>query len=332
MATRHQHERRMVAGLFHNAPDAERAVRTLRGVGFDKDAIGLATRDPAQREWLDQRTGMDVEASGAKAAQSGARGLLDTIASWFSPDSSGRLTNVLTDQGFSPDAAQRIEDGFQAGMILVTVRAGERAEEARAILRSAAAEVGEPAPTAMPGTATPGTATPSTPESARRELADLTEAERLELRAEELEVQKRQREAGEVRVRKEVVSEERTIDVPVTREELVIERRPAGEQAAASGEIREGEELRIPLMEEEVIVQKRPVVREEVSLGKREVAGTERVADTVRHEELRVESQGDVTTRTTGMPGQRPAYSGRERRRRTDANYRGPERRVAAAP
>jgi uncharacterized protein (TIGR02271 family) len=127
-----------------------------------------------------------------------------------------------------------------------------------------------------------------------------------------------------------VVSEERTVDVPVTREELVIERRPAGEQAAASGEIREGEELRIPLMEEEVIVQKRPVVREEVAIGKREVASTERVAETVRHEELRVGSEGDVNI-TTGTPGARPAYSGPERRRRTDVSYSGPERRVAAA-
>lgn len=325
MAAQHQHERRMAAGLFLNAPDAERAVRTLRGVGFDKNDIGLAARDPAQRELLDRRTGIDVEESGAKAAQSGARGVLETVASWFSPDSSGRLTNVLTEQGFSSNAAQRIEEGFQAGMILVTVRAGDRADEARAILRTAAVEMGEPAPTTTSGTATPGAA-----EVARGERADLTEAQRLELRAEELEVQKRQREAGEVRVRKEVVSEERTVDVPVTREELVIERRPAGEPAAASGEIREGEELRIPLMEEEVIVQKRPVVREEVAIGKREVTGTERVAETVRHEELRVGSEGDVNI-TTGTPGARPAYSGQERRRRADPNYRGPERRVAAA-
>jgi stress response protein YsnF len=284
MATQHQHERRMVAGLFHNAPDAERAVRALQVALFDKDAIGLAARDPAQRELLDQRTGLEVEESGAKAAEGGARGILETIASWFNPDSSGRLTNVLTDQGFSPNAAQRIEDGFQAGMILVTVRAGDRADEALAILRSAAAELGEPAPTGTTAGTTGTTGTTGMAEATRRDLADLTEAQRLELRAEELEVQKRQREAGEVRVRKEV------------------------------------------------IVQKRPVVREEVSRGKREVVGTERVAETVRHEELRVESEGDVNMRTTGTPGQRPAYTGPERRRRRDVSYSGPERRVAAAP
>jgi Heat induced stress protein YflT/Domain of unknown function (DUF2382) len=215
MAAQHQHERRMVAGLFHNAPDAERAVHALQAARFDKDAIGLAAREPAQRELLDQRTGMDVEESGAKAAEGGARGFLETITSWLSPDSSGRLANILTDQGFSPNAAQRIEDGFQAGMILVTVRAGDGVDEALAILRTAAVEVGEPVPT---GT-TAGTT--GMAEATRRDLADLTEAKRLELRAEELEVRKRQREAGEVRVRKEAVSEERPGDLPVTREELV---------------------------------------------------------------------------------------------------------------
>jgi hypothetical protein len=47
---------------------------------------------------------------------------------------------------------------------------------------------------------------------------------------------------------------------------------------------------------------------------------------------LRVGSEGDVKMRTTGTPGQRPAYTGRERRRRTDASYSGPERRLAPSP
>ena len=46
------------------------------------------------------------------------------------------------------------------------------------------------------------------------------------------------------------------------REEVVIERRPAG-GAAVLG-IKEGEEIRIPVTEEEVTVEKRPVAKEEV--------------------------------------------------------------------
>ncbi len=71
------------------------------------------------------------------------------------------------------------------------------------------------------------------------------------------------------------------------------------------------------------------MVREEVSVGKRKVQDTERVSETVRREELQVGSEGDVNMQTSGTPGRRPAYSGRERRRRTDASYSGPERRVA---
>ncbi|HYG68820.1 MAG TPA: YsnF/AvaK domain-containing protein, partial [Anaeromyxobacteraceae bacterium] len=50
---------------------------------------------------------------------------------------------------------------------------------------------------------------------------------RVPLHEEELTAEKRTREAGEVRVRKEVVTEHRTVDVPVTREEVHVERVPA---------------------------------------------------------------------------------------------------------
>ena len=47
----------------------------------------------------------------------------------------------------------------------------------------------------------------------------------LRLREEELEARRRTVEAGEVEIRKEVVTETRTVEVPVRREQLVIERR-----------------------------------------------------------------------------------------------------------
>ncbi|MGZ3353251.1 MAG: DUF2382 domain-containing protein, partial [Isosphaeraceae bacterium] len=50
------------------------------------------------------------------------------------------------------------------------------------------------------------------------------EAARLQLREEQLHVRKHLMAAGEVRVRKEVRTEHRTIEVPVSREEIVIER------------------------------------------------------------------------------------------------------------
>jgi stress response protein YsnF len=71
-------------------------------------------------------------------------------------------------------------------------------------------------------------------------------------------------------------------------------------------------------MEEEVRVEKTPVVREEVSLKKRQVQDTERVSETVRREEARIDQSGSGE-----------AWRGNERRYRHDASYSGPERRMA---
>src|SRR5512135_861925 len=114
----------------------------------------------------------------------------------------------------------------------------------------------------------------------------------IQLHAEELHAHKQLVAAGEVRVRKEVVTEHRTIEVPVQREEMVIERHaPTGEPV---------EEIRIPVSEEQVTVEKRPVVKEVVTVGKRVVEGTERVGGEVRKEVVRVEREGDVDIHGNG--------------------------------
>ena len=96
----------------------------------------------------------------------------------------------------------------------------------------------------------------------RYESARTAEGARIEVREEELQAHKQLVEAGEVRVRKEVVTEHRTLEVPVQREEVVIERyAPTGEHV---------EEIRIPVSEEQVTVEKRPDVKEEVTVGKRD--------------------------------------------------------------
>jgi len=98
---------------------------------------------------------------------------------------------------------------------------------------------------------------------------------------------------GEVNVRKEVVTEQKSIQVPVTREEVVIERHPVSGRGSAS-DIRAGEEIRIPVSEEKVRVSKDTVVKEEVSVGKRKVTDTETVSGAVRKEEVKVTTDGTV--------------------------------------
>jgi uncharacterized protein (TIGR02271 family) len=123
--------------------------------------------------------------------------------------------------------------------------------------------------------------------------------ERVQLFGEVLRVHKERISRGEVRVRKDVVTENQTIEVPVTREELVLERVAfAPNTPASSADIGRSQEIRVPLSEDSVRVEKQPVVREEVMVGKREVSDVARVGDQVRHEELRVDSEVDTPKRT----------------------------------
>jgi uncharacterized protein (TIGR02271 family) len=116
----------------------------------------------------------------------------------------------------------------------------------------------------------------------------------LQLREEELQARKQTVETGKVRIGKEVVSEQQTLDVPVTREEVTIDRRPVA-RTPADGSIGESNEtIRVPVHEEQVSVEKRAVVTEELEIGKRKVQETKQVSGTVRREEARIENQGDI--------------------------------------
>ena len=115
----------------------------------------------------------------------------------------------------------------------------------------------------------------------------------IELHAEKLNVGKESVRTGDVKVRKEVVSESKTIQVPVEREEVVIERRAVHGRGSSADIGAETEEIRIPVKEEKVRVSKDVVVNEEVNVKKRKVHGVETVSDDIRHEELKVD---DATT------------------------------------
>jgi uncharacterized protein (TIGR02271 family) len=117
----------------------------------------------------------------------------------------------------------------------------------------------------------------------------------VQLREEELAARTKQVRAGRVVLGTEVVAEEQTLEVPVSREEVTVERhpvarRPSDEPIAASSE----EVIRVPVREEHVSLDKQPVVYEEVSVGKRTVQDKQRVADTVRKEVVDVDATGDI--------------------------------------
>lgn len=144
------------------------------------------------------------------------------------------------------------------------------------------------------GTAGVGPGTVEVPAAARAERPiagrdDVT----LELHKEELDVTKHERQTGEVRVRKDVVEEERVLDVPVRRERVRVERRDVKDRPAMNASFQE-ETVVVPMRSEEVEVTKRAVVDEEVIIRKDAIEENQRVAETVRHEEVSIRGDGDV--------------------------------------
>jgi uncharacterized protein (TIGR02271 family) len=310
--TRRTSKTKTVVGVFERQDDAQAAVRELRDAGFREDQIGVITRDSQKKgkAKASKRGAHAAEGAGIGLAAGAGIGALyglglvsgvalpvigpaiaaGTLATILGSAAAGAaiagVAGALIGLGIPEEDARYYESEVHAGRTVVTVKANGRADEAWAILSRHGAynRASCEAQTART-TTTSGRAASAAGERT------------VEVREEELEAHKRPVKKGEVRVRKEMTTEQETLSVPVTREEVVVERRPAGRRRASSSDLRPGEEVRIPVTEEEVRVEKRPVVKEEVTVGKRKVQDTKQVSGRVRKEKVRVEEEGDVKVR-----------------------------------
>lgn len=126
------------------------------------------------------------------------------------------------------------------------------------------------------------------------EAATSDEARVIDLRKEELEIHKHAVETGQVEIRKEVVTEQETIDVPITREVVIVEHQRTDPTPADRPIDGQTYVIRLPVREERVEVEKVAVVAEEIAIGTRAVERTEQVSTTVHREEVVVETQGNL--------------------------------------
>jgi uncharacterized protein (TIGR02271 family) len=124
----------------------------------------------------------------------------------------------------------------------------------------------------------------------RREESGAT----VQLREEELLARKQAVQSGQVTVGTDLVTEQQTLEVPVTREEVVIDRhavnrRPSDEPISPTSDT-----ITVPVHEEQVTAEKQAVVYEEVTVAKQAVQQTEQVSDTVRKEVVDIDARGDL--------------------------------------
>jgi len=297
-----------MVGVFDSRAAAERAVSELKSAGYRDDQIGLIGKnergETVRADGAGDNNAGEGAAIGAAAGAIGGAAVgagimagvipvigpvlaLGTLGTIFVNAAGGAaiagIAGALIGWGIPEDDARYYEDEVKAGRYIVTVECGY-GDDARDIIRRHGGR--------DRGMSHAATGTASAPRGAGRTV---------QVKEEQLRAEKQPVQAGEVKVRKEVHTEREQINVPVEREEVVIERRPASGRAAA-GDIK-SEEIRIPVREDQVRTTKEAVVKEEVSVGKRKVQDTKTVSGDVKKEDVVVETEGQAKVRQTGNTG-----------------------------
>jgi len=258
------------------------------------------------------------------------------LATAVAGGAAGWLVGGLAGLGVPKEEAEYYEGEVQQGRALVTVDAQDRESEARALLlRNGAHDLkdrgfggyDEQSETVVAPAPAPVATQPrqqvvqtereviqpaATQTSQRTETATGADI-RVPVMEEELLVSKTQQEEGRVHLHKEVIEERQTITVPVSREEVHIERVAVSGNVPADADAFTERDISVPLMGEEVVTGKRAHVVEEVRLRKDQVTETEQVTDSVRKERVvvdGVDAQGhalpDTARTTTGVRPSRP--------------------------
>ena len=119
----------------------------------------------------------------------------------------------------------------------------------------------------------------------------------LKLYEERLVANKERFRAGTVTVGKKIETETAAVSVPVEKERIVIERTtPTDSTAVTPGEasFNTGEVARVEVYEETADIEKQAFVREEVNIRKEVEKDTVSARETIRREELEVETDNDT--------------------------------------
>jgi len=135
--------------------------------------------------------------------------------------------------------------------------------------------------------------------------------------SEELEVGKRKRETGTVRVEKESIAHEETVSMPLTRETADVRRVVINRQVEGPLPVRrEGDTIIMPVVEEVAVVEKRMMLKEEIHITRRRTTQQHEETVTLHTEQAAVErldSAGQPqpvhTTSPSNITSSQPAAS-----------------------
>ncbi len=274
---------------FVTENDALTRVEELRTEGVADNNITVLSQQPINNEAFGNNEINFRDAEGSA---------WDKFVSFFSPDNPEE--KVLNDLGLSQSEQVQYRNSLNAGEVLVYVDSPDNASDSAMNYgetrdtydydnRADAADAG------LAGGAVNNNYNADTDPELDARAVDredgLTEEERIQLREERVNVDKENVQTGEVKVDKHVETDRQEFDIPVEREEVVIERNPVDDVPARGGfeDADDVDEVRIPVNEERVNVEKENVVNEEVTIRKEKHEDVEHVSEEVRREELDVD-------------------------------------------
>jgi uncharacterized protein (TIGR02271 family) len=125
-----------------------------------------------------------------------------------------------------------------------------------------------------------------------RRTADTTgDAVRVPMYEEDISAETRDVDRGAVRIEKELVTEDRTVTVPVTEERVRVTRVDSDDPGAVGADAFEEGVIEVPVRGQEVDIQKTAHKSGEVVVEKEAETRTKSVGGKVRREEVRVDDQ-----------------------------------------
>jgi len=288
---------RYVVGSYASPQEAVDAVKKLQEEGYQKEDITLISSTESKNsisnttDIIGTTNETDID---TKDKDRDDRSIWKKIKESFSSHDSNESDSSQSNDDLLDDYQQDIANGN----IIVVVngepkeKVSHGAEDTERVIPLDPISMLEADPLANPEPVLDSAESSDIPVSENEEQHQKSESETIQLKEEQLDVTTKEVQTGEVRAKKRVVEENKTIQVPVRHEEIVIEQHNLKNDH--SDNAIKNKEVVIPVTEEEIEVTKHPVVKEEVSLNKEEVTDTKQVNRTVKKEDVTVDTKGNT--------------------------------------
>lgn len=296
-----------VQGTYVTADEANTAVDSLIAQGYDSSDITLVSNDATN-----SNLSTNVHTKVYGNSESEDESFMDKVKDMFTGDENDSSNNTTDSEN---DVLNRYTDEINNGRIVVLVEENpdvDRVPDDASLepvgdttvdptMDSSDVIVGSTTDPSLDPTVDPTLDT--TNEAAlnsvdREPEVDATSTdsskEKIQLQEEQVDVDTNEVQTGEVHVQKNVTEDTKTIEVPVKHEEITVEKHAVTDGRPAENTLDDSEEISIPVTEEQIEVTKRPVVTDEVVINKETKEDTKQVSETVRKEDVDINTDGNV--------------------------------------